>query len=67
MPSVSCPNCHQDFVPIYSVNMFDLDKNGKPQTGWVLCTECKETVNIKTASRYIPVQDVSCIADKKGL
>ena len=65
MPSVSCPNCHQEFTPIYSVNMFDLDRNGKPQIGWVICTECNETVNIKTASRYTPAGDVSDIVDKK--
>lgn len=44
MKCVECPNCHLDFLPVLSVNMFTMDATGKPQKGWVVCTECKETV-----------------------
>lgn len=51
MSRVKCPNCRRDFSAVLSVNMFTMDANGKPQKGWVVCTECKEIVNPDTETK----------------
>jgi len=51
MSRVKCPNCRRDFSAVLSVNMFTMDANGKPQKGWVVCTECKEIVHPDTDTK----------------